>query len=173
MDVKLPKLGEGADSGTVVAVLVREGDHVKQAQPLIELENEKAVAPIPAPVSGTITKIHARVGQTMSVGQILLSLDPAAASARPAAAAKSTLPPAPVTAPPRESGAAPPPAVESPSIERATSSPEESEPAAAPAAFAPATSPSIRKMARELGLDLTRIRGSERGGRIVLEDVRT
>ena len=45
MDVRLPKLGEGADSGTVVSVLVKDGDEVKEGQTLIELENEKAVAP--------------------------------------------------------------------------------------------------------------------------------
>src|SRR6266542_4836662 len=62
MDVRLPKLGEGADSGTVVSVLVKEGDEVKNGQTLIELENEKAVAPIPATVSGKIANVRVKEG---------------------------------------------------------------------------------------------------------------
>ena len=61
MDLRLPKLGEGAESGTVVSVLVKEGDSVTKGQTLIELENEKAVAPIPATVAGTVAKL--RVGE--------------------------------------------------------------------------------------------------------------
>src|SRR3990167_1384726 len=56
MEIRLPQLGEGADSGTVVSILVKEGDQGKKDQPVIELENEKAVASIPASASGTVTK---------------------------------------------------------------------------------------------------------------------
>ena len=54
MDLRLPKLGEGAESGTVGSVLVKDGDAVTKGQTLIELENEKAVAPIPSTTAGTI-----------------------------------------------------------------------------------------------------------------------
>ena len=62
MDVKLPKLGEGADSGTVVSLLVKEGDRIEVNQTLLELENEKAVAPIPSTAAGVISKIHVKEG---------------------------------------------------------------------------------------------------------------
>ena len=56
MDVRLPNLGEGADSGTVASIFVKEGDQITKDQPLIELESEKAVASIPSPAAGTVTK---------------------------------------------------------------------------------------------------------------------
>src|SRR5436309_1995905 len=83
MDVKLPKLGEGADSGVVVSLLVKEGDQVKEGQTILELENEKAIAPIPANGSGTVTKLRVKEGDKISVGQVILSLDTGAAEAKP------------------------------------------------------------------------------------------
>ena len=56
MDVKLPNLGEGADSGTVVNLFVKEGDQIAKDQPILELENEKAVATIPSTAAGTVAK---------------------------------------------------------------------------------------------------------------------
>ena len=74
MDVKLPHLGEGADSGTVVNLFVKEGDQIAKDQPILELENEKAVATIPSTAAGTITKIYVRSGEKISVGQRILAL---------------------------------------------------------------------------------------------------
>src|SRR5690242_7743078 len=74
MELKLPNLGEGADSGTVVNLFVKEGDQITKDQPILELENEKAVATIPSTAAGTVTKIHVRTGEKISVGQNLLSL---------------------------------------------------------------------------------------------------
>ena len=164
MDLKLPHLGEGADSGTVVNLFVKEGDRISKDQPILELENEKAVATIPSSAAGTVSRIYVRPGDKLSVGQPILSLgDGGGAAGQPAAVPK--------------------PAIEG-RVERAiqTPSPEEQlGPArheagaggaeAGPAA-PPAAAPSIRKLARDLGIDLTRVRGSARGGRIVLEDVR-
>src|ERR1051326_3512634 len=85
MDVRLPRLGEGADSGSVVTVFVKEGDHIKADQTILELENEKAVASIPSPAAGKITKIHVEPGQKVSVGQVILSLaEEAADNSQPA-----------------------------------------------------------------------------------------
>src|SRR5438477_13100604 len=84
MDVKVPRLGEGADSGVVVSLLVKEGDQIKEGQTILELENEKAVAPIPAPVSGTVTKLRVKEGDKISVGQVILTVDTAGAEAKPA-----------------------------------------------------------------------------------------
>src|SRR6266699_3186779 len=73
MDVKLPPLGEGADSGTVVNLFVKEGDQITKDQALLELETEKAVATIPSTGAGTITKIFVKSGDKISVGQRILS----------------------------------------------------------------------------------------------------
>ena len=132
----------------VVNVLVKEGQQVREGETLLELENQKAVAPIPSTVSGTVTKIHVKQGDLLSVGQVLVSISEQAGRVAP-------LP----------SGSAPKAAPVPPVA------PEEGEyhsPSGAP----PPVSPSVRKMAMELGIDLRRVRGSERGGRITSADVR-
>ena len=154
MDVKLPKLGEGADSGVVVNVFVKEGDQVARDQAILELENEKAVASIPSTAAGVVTKIYVKSGDKISVGQRLISLsggDQPVVAAAPAA-----------------KGAAPEQEPETPVEESAAEAGEEiPKPVAAPVA-----SPSIRRLARELGIDLSKVRGSEAGGRIVTSDIR-
>lgn len=165
MDLKLPPLGEGVDSGSVVSILVKEGDQVQKGQGIIELETGKAVAPVPASAAGKVTKIIVNVGDKISVGQAILSLDGgAAAPAKPAAAKPAAAAPAPRAARPAPAAQPPPeeaPAEEAPALEEEdTSGPE------------PASSPTIRRVARELGINLRKIRGSENGGRIVMADVR-
>jgi len=161
MDVKLPPLGEGADSGTVVNIFVKEGDQVAKDQAILELENEKAVATIPSNLAGTVSKVFVKPGDKISVGHRLLSLsDGAAPASSPAAApvAAKAAPAIRVMEPePMQS-----PNAEEPSVTSIDS----------PGDAVPSAAPSIRKMARELGLDLTKIKGSQRGGRIILEDVR-
>lgn len=160
MDLKLPPLGEGVDSGSVVAILVKEGDQIAKGQGVIELETGKAVAPVPSSSAGKVTKIIVSVGDKISVGQPILSLEggaPAPAAPKPAAAKPTSRPSRPVTAQPAAEEAPEEP------------TPEEEPDANAPA---PAASPSIRRIAREVGIDLRRIYGSENGGRIVMGDVR-
>jgi len=159
MDLKLPPLGEGVDSGSVVGILVREGDQIAKGQGLIELETGKAVAPVPSPAAGKVTKILVSIGDKISVGQAILSLDGAAAApsapvSRPTSPARQTRPTAPTAAAPQDE----------PEI-LAEDEPADDTPM-------PAASPTIRRLARELGLDLRRIHGSENGGRIVMDDVR-
>src|SRR5271154_633013 len=90
MDVKLPKLGEGADSGVVVNVFVKEGDTVASGQAIIELENEKAVASIPSTAAGAVAKIYVKAGDRIGIGQKIISVNESGASAAgaPAPAAK-------------------------------------------------------------------------------------
>jgi pyruvate dehydrogenase E2 component (dihydrolipoamide acetyltransferase) len=160
MDLKLPHLGEGADSGTVVNLFVKEGDQVVKDQPILELENEKAVATIPSTAAGTVTKVFVKSGDKISVGQRILSLtetgDP-----------KTQPPKTEETSPQVETKAEP--ARVSPESSEA---PSDQEPSPPKPGIGVAASPSIRKLARDLGIDLTRVRGSERGGRIILQDVR-
>jgi pyruvate dehydrogenase E2 component (dihydrolipoamide acetyltransferase) len=164
MDLKLPHLGEGADSGTVVNLFVKEGDTVTKDQPILELENEKAVATIPATTAGTITQVFVKAGDKIKVGQRILSLGESGASGGPPAAR-----PEPAPARSRER------LIQTPSPEQVPVALEEEvlEPISeAKAGTAPAAAPSIRKLARDLGIDLTRVHGSARRGRIMLEDVR-
>ncbi len=159
MDVKLPKLGEGADSGVVVNLFVKEGDTIAKDQAIMELENEKAVASIPSTAAGVVTKVYVKAGDRISAGQKILSVGgdaPAAAAPAPAAAPKPAAKKVAAQAAPE------PVAVEDDSadIEEEVST------------ATIATSPSIRKMAREFGIHLGKIRGSGSGGRIVSADVR-
>src|SRR5215212_4766292 len=92
MDVKLPPLGEGADSGTVVSILVKEGDTIKKGQTIIELETGKAVTPISSSAGGQVSKIIVKEGQKISVGAPILSVSGGAAEAPSAAAPKKAAP---------------------------------------------------------------------------------
>src|SRR5438552_5189183 len=86
MDVTLPNLGEGAESGTVVSILVKEGDQITKGQTILELENEKAVAPIPSPVSGTVQQIRVKEGDKIAVGHVVLTTSDGAARPKEAKA---------------------------------------------------------------------------------------
>src|SRR5678815_5719196 len=163
MDVKLPQLAEGVEGGTVVSILVSEGQEIKKDQPFMELETQKAVGSIPAPSTGVVTKIHVKQGMEVSVGQVLISIDAASSAStggpgtaqRPSKAAAQ-----PATSQPQQTGSPTKSAA-------ATDYRYESKSGAAPPA-----PPSIRKIAADLGIDLTRVKGSESGGRINLGDLR-
>src|SRR5215831_20012644 len=90
MEVKLPPLGEGADSGVVVNLFVKVGDSITRDQPLLELENEKAVATIPSSAAGTVTQIYVKPGDKLNDGQRILSVDAAGGGSVKAAPAPPT-----------------------------------------------------------------------------------
>lgn len=160
MDLKLPHLGEGADSGTVVNLFVKEGDQLTKDQAILELENEKAVATIPSTAAGTVGKVYVKPGDKLSVGQRILTLKE---SGEPAQKPATENKPIGVKADGEDARQEPPEA------EKTDSAPEDGEPTPG---IPPAAAPSLRKLARDLGIDLTKVRGSARGGRIILEDVR-
>ena len=157
MDVRLPKIGDNADSGTVVSILVKPGDTITAGQTIIELEMEKAVAPIPSSAGGKVTEIKVTEGQKISVGTVLLILEGATALAGGA--------PAPAAAPagtkPARRAAA---VVEDDDDDLSPDDGGEDGPT-------PGASPYVRKVARELGIKLSRIAGSEKGGRVVMTDL--
>jgi pyruvate dehydrogenase E2 component (dihydrolipoamide acetyltransferase) len=178
-EFKLPDLGENIASGDVVSVHVKEGDVVKPGQAILEVETDKAVIEVPCPPGGTVAKVLVKKGETVKVGQALVLLEAAgsAAAAKPAApvapnpapAAKPAAapaapppPPAPVAAPP-----APAPVAAAPAANGAGLKPA----AVAATALVEPAGPAVRRLARELGVDLARVRGSGTGGRIVREDV--
>ncbi len=160
-DFLLPDLGEGIAEAQIVKLLVKEGDRVEADQYLMEVETDKAAVEIPSPFAGVAKKIHVKEGQTVNVGDVVVTIDDGkgegAAQAPSAKKGSPVVPPAPApkTAPqPAKPGAAAP-----------TGDEPRSEQTAAPAA------PAIRKQAREMGLDLDSIQGTGPGGRITREDL--
>jgi pyruvate dehydrogenase E2 component (dihydrolipoamide acetyltransferase) len=150
----LPDLGEGLTEAEIVAVLVREGDVIREDAPLLEVETDKAQVEIPSPVAGRVEKIHVTPGQTVKVGAVLVTF------ADNGAPAPSGAPARPAASPARLQPTAAAPAA--PATPRETS---------APGGAVPAT-PATRRLARELGVDLHAVRGSGPGGRILDADVR-
>jgi pyruvate dehydrogenase E2 component (dihydrolipoamide acetyltransferase) len=164
MDVRLPKLGESAEGGAVVSILVKEGDTITKGQTILELENEKAVAPIPSTAAGVVSQIRVKEGDRLSVGQVILTVAENGTAPAVARAAEPTAKPA--AAPVR------PPQRESEQTLEETVEPEPEAEAPAGGGPMPAASPEIRRIARELGLDLRRVRGTEPGGRVGWADLR-
>src|SRR5712671_1074885 len=150
----LPDLGEGLTEAEIVAVLVREGDVIREDAPLLEVETDKAQVEIPSPVGGRVEKIHVTPGQTVKVGAVLVTF------ADNGAPAPSGAPARPAASPARLQPTAAAPAA--PATPRETS---------APGGAVPAT-PATRRLARELSVDLHAVRGSGPGGRILDADVR-
>jgi pyruvate dehydrogenase E2 component (dihydrolipoamide acetyltransferase) len=168
-EFKLPELGENIESGDVVEVLVSVGDTIELDQAVIEVETDKAAIEVPSAVSGVVKAIHVEAGGKALVGQPILTVDTDATDETPA----------PVVA-------VKPPAEEPPQNIRAIStapekpiaiqqpppiSPPTSTMPPPPRAVAPAA-PSVRRFAREIGIDIGNISGSGPGGRISIDDVK-
>lgn len=159
MDFKLPKLGEGADSGVVVNLFVKEGDTIAKDQAILELESEKAVATVPSTIAGVVSKIYVKQGEKVSVGMRILSVGEAGAAA-------------PAAAPVAQPATAAAPAAVSAAPTAAMPIADGSATDLAPAGSTPAASPSIRKVVADLGIELNRVRGTGRGGRVELADLK-
>jgi pyruvate dehydrogenase E2 component (dihydrolipoamide acetyltransferase) len=167
MDVRVPRLAEGVESATVANILVSPGDRIEKDQVILELETEKAVGPIPSPGSGEVSKIHVKQGDEVAVGQVLITLAEQGVADRAPHGKKEELP----TAERKPAAKAALPEQEKLSV------PAQLEPEPyryeSPSGFLPPASPSVRRIARELDIDLTRVRGSESGGRITVGDLKT
>lgn len=174
IEFQLPALGEGIESADVAEIHVKAGDTIQAEQVVMDLETEKAVIELPCPFAGTIEALHVSSGSTVKVGQNLFTLVTTGAGA-PVAEKK---PAAPAPAKPEVKPTAKPQASKAPAPSpqpSARPSPAGSV-AAAPAAPrddrspVPA-SPSTRRLARQLGVDLHEVQGTGPGGRITHEDV--
>ena len=164
MDVRVPRLAEGVESATVANILVAPGDRIEKDQVILELETEKAVGPIPSPVSGEVSRIHVKPGDEVSVGQPLITLTESGAAATAA-------PPEAKTQPAPQAKSARPAVAPEPARAAPEAAGEYRYQSAAGAP--PPAAPSVRKIAGELGIDLARVKGSERGGRITISDLRS
>jgi len=161
VEFKLPELGEGIETIQVAAVLVKPGDTIALEQPLFELETDKAMIEVPSDVEGVVDKVAVGQGDEVSVGQILLTL------AGENATGKVPPEPAPAVAPVA-------------TVEPAASgspAPVEEEPAQAPKPPSPtpygvSAAPSVRKFAREIGVDIAQVRGTGPQDRVSVDDVK-
>lgn len=162
-EVRLPEISENVESGDVIKILVSVGDAVETDQPLVEIETEKAVLEVPSPYRGKVAEILVRPGETVKVGQVFMTIDTTAVSAAETAAPKT--PTAASTRP--EAGRT------APTVPLAEQTPGASPPASpAVSAPPPPASPAVRRLARELGVDIRRVAGSGDGGRIIEEDLK-
>jgi pyruvate dehydrogenase E2 component (dihydrolipoamide acetyltransferase) len=176
----LPDLGEGLTEAEIVKVLVREGDVIAEDTPLLEVETDKATVEIPSPMSGRVEKIHVEPHQTVKVGQVLVTFGDAGATGKPGGKhAADTLDPTRTLAPEarttvqnaRARQGAPVEQRAQPSV--ATPPPRGAAPVP-PARTGPIpATPSTRRLAREMGVDLYTVRGTGPGGRVTDDDVRT
>jgi pyruvate dehydrogenase E2 component (dihydrolipoyllysine-residue acetyltransferase) len=209
-EFKLPELGENVHGGDVLRVLVKAGDTVKNDQPVLELETDKATIEVPSSVSGTIGEINVKAGDKVKVGQTIFTVEgtkdakepgsieaaaeggqsqrvsaersqPAAGreeaeeereSDKPGTAETPQAQRAPVARQPEDEivDAPKPRRGEVVDIGRGTRAAAQGAPALE-AGPAPAAAPSVRRMARELGVDIRQLTGTGPSGRITVEDV--
>ncbi|MEO1677816.1 MAG: dihydrolipoyllysine-residue acetyltransferase [Pseudomonadota bacterium] len=155
IEVKVPDIGDFSDV-PVISILVAVGDTIAEEDPLIELESDKATMEVPSPAAGVVKDLKVAEGDEVSEGSLILILDADGAAAAPAPAAV--------------------PAAAAPAPAAATSAPAPA-PSAAPAPVADSgfgkvhASPSVRAFARTLDIDLSKVNGTGRKGRILREDV--
>jgi pyruvate dehydrogenase E2 component (dihydrolipoamide acetyltransferase) len=170
VDIVMPQMGESIFEGTITKWLKKPGDKVERDEPLFEISTDKVDAEIPSPSAGVLKEIKVGEGQTVPIQTIVGVIDVAgSAAAAPASAPAKAAAPAPAKAP---AAAAPAPAAPKPAAPA---------PVAAPMAAAPASSgstserihssPLVRRMAKEHGIDLSTVEGTGAGGRISKQDI--
>jgi pyruvate dehydrogenase E2 component (dihydrolipoyllysine-residue acetyltransferase) len=185
-EFKVPELGENVEQGDVTRVLVKVGDTISREQPVVELETDKATIEVPSSVAGVVKDIKVKAGDKVKVGAVILTVDDASTSPGTGNGAG-----APVAAEAPQPEAKPEPTRQEKTAEKVVSMPKREAPppqAAAPEppraavsdapqfrsreAPAAAASPSVRRLAREIGVDVNEVQGSGPGGRISDVDVK-
>lgn len=164
-EFKLPDIGEGIHEGEIVRWLVKEGDVVEEDQPIVEVMTDKATVELPSPVAGKILEIRAKEGEIVEVGSVLVVIGgEGEVPKRDGRKAAETAAVAPVKeaekAPAKEPVAAAAPAPAAPVVPPTTKHKRV------------LATPATRRLARELGVDLTQVQGTGPGGRVTDEDVR-
>ena len=192
MEARVPDIGSDKDV-PVIELLVKPGDTVVVDQGLVTLESDKATMEVPSPLAGVVRELRVKVGDEINSGAVVAMIEVEASTDAPEASAVPAAPeamtaPAPAARPIGPTAASPAPAAEpaapAPKSEPARApSPPRVEDAPRPAGprelggdqlvpgVLPYASPAVRVFARELGVDLAQVTGSERGGRISREDV--
>ena len=162
-EIQVPDIGD-ASNVDVIEVLVSVGDMITADQGLITLETDKATMEVPAPFAGKLLSLTVKVGDKVSQGSVIATIETVTAGAAPAPVAQAA---APVSAPVAQE-AAPAPVAAAPSRPPVPHHPSAGAPVSTGAVHA---SPAVRRLAREFGVDLTQVTGSGRKGRIMKEDV--
>jgi pyruvate dehydrogenase E2 component (dihydrolipoamide acetyltransferase) len=183
-DVVMPQMGESIFEGTITKWLKKPGDKVERDEPLFEISTDKVDAEIPSPSAGVLKEIKIPEGQTVPIQTVVAVIDGAGApaSAAPPSAASSAAPKS-AASPAAEAAPAKPAAPAVPAKSAAPAPAPSAAPVAQPAAQVPApaatgtgterihSSPLVRRMAKEHGIDLTALEGTGAGGRITKEDI--
>ncbi|MHB1991038.1 dihydrolipoyllysine-residue acetyltransferase [Metallibacterium scheffleri] len=174
IEAQVPDIGNYHDV-PVIELLVKPGDTVTRDQGLVTLESDKATMEVPAPAAGVVKELKVKLGDAVSEGTLIALIEPAAGAvavaAPPKPATAASLPSAAASAPAPASTpatAAPPPR---PVATVAAPSPVRFDSSAVMPDQVPYASPALRLFARELGVDLKKVKGSGKGGRILREDV--
>ena len=191
-EFKVPELGENVATGDVTRVLVNVGDTIKKEQPVLELETDKATIEVPSSVAGVVKEIRVKKGDKVRVGAVVLTVDGPSSNGGGASAAEAAAPapqhaPTPKAAPEAapaqaQAPASSPAAASAPAQPKVVSMPVRSteQPAAAaplpavprPDGRAAPASPGVRRLAREIGVNINDVEGTGPGGRISQEDVK-
>jgi len=183
-DLVLPNLGDGVAQGDVLKVLVKPGDSLKVDQPVLELETDKATIEVPSTLAGIVKDVRVKAGDKVKPGQAVMVVDQGVAGAPPQVEVPAAEPPAagpsPAAAPaaPAAAAPAPTPAAEPERPQAAVVDIAAVRHQAPVAPQAPAThpaapaAPSVRRLAREIGVDIAHVPGTGPGGRISQDDVK-
>ena len=167
-DIIMPQMGESIVEGTITKWLKKPGDKVQRDEPLFEISTDKVDAEIPAPASGVLQEIKVSEGSTVGVNTVVgtISVDGEAAAA-PAKAAPAASAPVPEAKPPEKKEEKKPAASAPAPVSSATAAPQPAEDGAEEAR----SSPLVRKIAREHGVNLSQLAGTGLGGRITKQDI--
>jgi len=157
IEIKVPDIGD-YKGVPVIEILVKPGDKIEKEQSIVVLESDKATMDVPSSHSGVVKDVKVKIGDNLSEGSVVLTLEGGSSESMPAAVAT---PPSPASKP----------AAVEPPVVRAPAPPPLSNPAPVVDASLSHASPSVRKFARELGVTIHQVKGSGQKGRITQEDV--
>ncbi len=158
MDFPLPQLGEGVYEAELIRWIIKEGDTVRRGQNLLEVMTDKATMEVPAPFTGTIQSLAFAAGTKIKVGDVILSYTPTGSDSGLLPATKrAESTPATITAPPSAS----------------PNGTGQSSPKPVVTVSVPVAAPSVRHLARKMGIDLHHVSGSGPGGRVLIDDLTT
>ncbi|HSC46310.1 MAG TPA: dihydrolipoamide acetyltransferase family protein [Candidatus Acidoferrum sp.] len=175
-DVVMPQMGESIFEGTITKWLKKPGDKIERDEPLFEISTDKVDAEIPSPSAGVLKEIKVKEGQTVPINTVVATIDAAGAAASAPAAAPAPAAAAKPEAPKPAAAPAPAPAASKPGPVPVPSPQAPAQPAAAASAAAKEgarihSSPLVRRMAKEHGIDLASVPGTGAGGRISKQDI--
>src|SRR5258708_22049669 len=187
-EVKMPQMGESIAEGTIVKWLKQVGDSIKRDEPLFEISTDKVDAEIPSPTAGVLSEIKVQEGETVPVNTVVAVINGGGGKPAPVEEAKEAAPkqetaeaepakeeskkaeaPAPKQEPPKEE----PPKKETKKAEPAAAQPDpgQAETASTDELRRTRSSPLVRKIAEEEGVDISRIEGTGIGGRVTKQDI--